>query len=171
MCRLQFSSEPQSSPQGDQHDFQDEGYEENALEALLALAADNGMLEYPSEAVAPSSGCADLKAELKDGLHYDGRATGQTKDPSRYHCPFPGCKRSFQELWRLKVHYRFVPSLVGRMFQCARLVLILCSSVEPRSIEWAVCKIVKFCRLWRLCCALPMLVGEQGRVDEQRAWW
>lgn len=106
MCRLQFSSEPQSSPQGDQHDFQDEGYEENALEALLALAADNGMsgaFEYPSEAAAPSNGCAE------DVLQYDGRASGhqgQQKDPSRYHCPFPGCKRSFQELWRLKVHYR-----------------------------------------------------------------
>jgi hypothetical protein len=24
----------------------------------------------------------------------------------RYFCPFPGCKRSFAELWRLKVHYR-----------------------------------------------------------------
>ena len=24
-------------------------------------------------------------------------------DPYRFYCPYPGCKRSFAELWRLKV--------------------------------------------------------------------
>ncbi|WIA28292.1 hypothetical protein OEZ86_010845 [Tetradesmus obliquus] len=31
----------------------------------------------------------------------------------RYFCPFPGCKRSFAELWRLKVHYRAPPDIRG----------------------------------------------------------
>lgn len=32
---------------------------------------------------------------------------------SRWYCPFPGCKRSFAELWRLKVHYRAPPDVRG----------------------------------------------------------
>jgi hypothetical protein len=34
----------------------------------------------------------------------DEPAGGSTSE--RYFCPYPGCKRSFAELWRLKVHYR-----------------------------------------------------------------
>ena len=34
-------------------------------------------------------------------------------DPNRFYCPFPGCKRSFAELWRLKVHYRAPPDVRG----------------------------------------------------------
>jgi hypothetical protein len=32
---------------------------------------------------------------------------------SRWYCPYPGCKRSFAELWRLKVHYRAPPDVRG----------------------------------------------------------
>ena len=28
----------------------------------------------------------------------------QEKNPDRFYCPYPGCTRSFAELWRLKVH-------------------------------------------------------------------
>lgn len=35
------------------------------------------------------------------------------KDPDRFYCPFPGCNRSFAELWRLKVHYRAPPDIRG----------------------------------------------------------
>lgn len=31
----------------------------------------------------------------------------------RYFCPFPGCQRSFAELWRLKVHFRASPDVRG----------------------------------------------------------
>ncbi|KAF5841093.1 hypothetical protein DUNSADRAFT_14492 [Dunaliella salina] len=31
----------------------------------------------------------------------------------RFYCPFPGCTRSFAELWRLKVHYRAPPDIRG----------------------------------------------------------
>ena len=31
----------------------------------------------------------------------------------RFYCPFPGCNRSFAELWRLKVHYRAPPDIRG----------------------------------------------------------
>ncbi|KAK9802020.1 hypothetical protein WJX73_002239 [Symbiochloris irregularis] len=34
-------------------------------------------------------------------------------DSERFHCPFPDCKRSFAELWRLKVHYRAPPDIRG----------------------------------------------------------
>jgi hypothetical protein len=36
-----------------------------------------------------------------------------SRDPSRFFCPYPGCKRSFAELWRLKVHYRAPPDIRG----------------------------------------------------------
>lgn len=31
----------------------------------------------------------------------------------RFYCPWPGCKRSFAELWRLKVHHRSSASSRG----------------------------------------------------------
>lgn len=34
-------------------------------------------------------------------------------DPDRFYCPFPGCNRSFAELWRLKVHFRAPPDVRG----------------------------------------------------------
>ncbi|CAG9466466.1 unnamed protein product [Pedinophyceae sp. YPF-701] len=37
----------------------------------------------------------------------------QRDDASRFHCPFPGCTRSFAELWRLKVHFRAPPDVRG----------------------------------------------------------
>lgn len=37
----------------------------------------------------------------------------QEKDPERFYCPYPGCNRSFAELWRLKVHYRAPPDIRG----------------------------------------------------------
>ncbi|GFH15568.1 protein TIC 21, chloroplastic [Haematococcus lacustris] len=35
------------------------------------------------------------------------------QDSDRFFCPFPGCNRSFAELWRLKVHYRAPPDIRG----------------------------------------------------------
>ena len=37
----------------------------------------------------------------------------QLEDTERFICPYPGCKRSFAELWRLKVHYRAQPNVRG----------------------------------------------------------
>lgn len=34
-------------------------------------------------------------------------------EADRFYCPYPGCKRSFAELWRLKVHYRARPEVRG----------------------------------------------------------
>jgi hypothetical protein len=34
-------------------------------------------------------------------------------DQDRFYCPYPGCKRSFSELWRLKVHFRAAPDIRG----------------------------------------------------------
>ncbi|GLC46524.1 hypothetical protein PLESTM_001885400 [Pleodorina starrii] len=49
----------------------------------------------PSPASQPANG--------KDGA----------KDPERFYCPYPGCNRSFAELWRLKVHFRAPPDIRG----------------------------------------------------------
>jgi hypothetical protein len=35
------------------------------------------------------------------------------QESDRFYCPYPGCKRSFAELWRLKVHYRAPPDIRG----------------------------------------------------------
>jgi hypothetical protein len=35
------------------------------------------------------------------------------RDGERFQCPYPGCKRSFAELWRLKVHFRAPPDVRG----------------------------------------------------------
>ncbi|DBA71095.1 TPA: hypothetical protein ACH3X2_011515 [Trebouxia sp. C0005] len=35
------------------------------------------------------------------------------KNEDRFYCPYPGCTRSFAELWRLKVHYRAPPDVRG----------------------------------------------------------
>lgn len=86
MCRLQFS-EPRRGEEASQEPL-DEG-DEGALEALLALSGDNFMEFEVAEMPAASS--------------FSSVTANQC---SRYHCPFPGCKRSFAELWRLKVHYR-----------------------------------------------------------------
>lgn len=61
---------------------------EKFAEALLALS------EKPAISPAAAQG---------DGEPDDGR----------FYCPFPGCKRSFAELWRLKVHYRCEWCLCG----------------------------------------------------------
>lgn len=99
MCRLQFS-EPSAQPFSEAHDAE---FEDDALEALLALRTDHGMdFELSEEAALPNVDAAAAEAFQQSGL------TNAGKDSSRYHCPFPGCKRSFQELWRLKVHYRCV---------------------------------------------------------------
>eukprot|EP00803_Ostreobium_quekettii_P004681 evm.model.scf_1722.1 EVM.evm.TU.scf_1722.1 scf_1722:29228-31818(+) len=41
------------------------------------------------------------------------KGTTKPYDPNRFYCPFPGCNRSFAELWRLKVHYRAPPDVRG----------------------------------------------------------
>lgn len=38
---------------------------------------------------------------------------GGKQESDRFYCPYPGCKRSFAELWRLKVHYRAPPDIRG----------------------------------------------------------
>lgn len=107
MCRLQFSL-PEAEPAGlqqadglpDQSTFAAEDV--SALEALLALGSDSMDFELPGRALpapaAEETGAAEPGAQAS--------LTNAGKDDGRYHCPMPGCKRSFQELWRLKVHYR-----------------------------------------------------------------
>lgn len=100
MCKLQFSSAP-AHPAERQDGGLDAYAEEGALAALLALAQTETDVNF------------DLADNLTSSLHgvqqgsamADGSA-GSKQDSSRYHCPFPNCKRSFCELWRLKVHYR-----------------------------------------------------------------
>lgn len=45
------------------------------------------------------------------GLTESHALIGPSSD--RFHCPFPGCSRSFAELWRLKVHHRAPESVRG----------------------------------------------------------
>lgn len=40
-------------------------------------------------------------------------AAAQQRAEDRFYCPYPGCNRSFAELWRLKVHYRAPPDIRG----------------------------------------------------------
>lgn len=43
-----------------------------------------------------------------------GEARGKHEAKTeRFFCPYPGCKRSFIDLWRLKVHYRADPDVRG----------------------------------------------------------
>lgn len=42
-----------------------------------------------------------------------GALDTRVRDPNRFYCPYPGCNRSFAELWRLKVHYRAPPDVRG----------------------------------------------------------
>lgn len=42
-----------------------------------------------------------------------GPLDARARDPNRFYCPYPGCNRSFAELWRLKVHYRAPPDVRG----------------------------------------------------------
>lgn len=39
--------------------------------------------------------------------------SAKEQELDRFYCPFPGCKRSFAELWRLKVHFRAPPNVRG----------------------------------------------------------
>lgn len=58
-----------------------------------------------------------------DDAPHDGGTTGSNRcrprrcekagDPDRFYCPFPGCNRSFIDLWRLKVHYRAASDVRG----------------------------------------------------------
>lgn len=45
-----------------------------------------------------TAAAATSSASARDSPDYE--------EDYRFHCPFPGCNRSFVELWRLKVHYR-----------------------------------------------------------------
>ena len=106
MCRLQFSL-PEAEPAGQQADGADQSTfaaeDVSALEALLALGSDSMDFELPGRALpapaAEESGAAEPGAA-------QASLANAGKDDGRYHCPMPGCKRSFQELWRLMVHYR-----------------------------------------------------------------
>lgn len=110
MCRLQFSAfEPASENVGvpDDCGLDDDS---DALEALLALRAGEG-----ADQVLQRNGRAgdnDDELENSSAAAVPIQLQLNTQPGStRYHCPFPGCKRSFAELWRLKVHYRWVPSV------------------------------------------------------------
>ncbi|WIA41546.1 hypothetical protein OEZ86_008914 [Tetradesmus obliquus] len=67
--------------------------DEDFAEALLALS---GVPEEPVEDVETTHQ-VDPSQQVDD----------------RFYCPFPGCRRSFAELWRLKVHYRAPPNVRG----------------------------------------------------------
>ncbi|KAF6258540.1 hypothetical protein COO60DRAFT_1108066 [Scenedesmus sp. NREL 46B-D3] len=67
--------------------------DEDFAEALLALS---GVPEEPVDDVETT---------------YQVDPSQQVDD--RFYCPFPGCRRSFAELWRLKVHYRAPPNVRG----------------------------------------------------------
>ena len=47
-----------------------------------------------------------------EDIPFDSRIK-RGKDEDRFYCPYPGCTRSFAELWRLKVHYRAPPDVRG----------------------------------------------------------
>ena len=46
-------------------------------------------------------------------LHLRMPSKRTVREGERFKCPYPGCKRSFAELWRLKVHYRAPPDVRG----------------------------------------------------------
>ena len=46
-------------------------------------------------------------------VEMEGEGSKENDRSDRYYCPFPGCTRSFAELWRLKVHYRAPPDVRG----------------------------------------------------------
>ncbi|PNH08514.1 hypothetical protein TSOC_004914 [Tetrabaena socialis] len=62
-------------------------------------------LEEPGE--------SGLQLDLAPGSPSSRAADAKNRDPDRFYCPFPGCNRSFAELWRLKVHYRAPPDIRG----------------------------------------------------------
>lgn len=114
MCRLDFGSVA-SAPDQHQQTSDEAVGGDDAVEALLALACDTGM-DYGQEelVVAAQHAHAAYSADQPSTASTSaaggaGKASAAANDASsRYHCPFPGCKRSFAELWRLKVHYRCV---------------------------------------------------------------
>lgn len=53
------------------------------------------------------------EAEASEREVVEATPTAPRKDPDRFYCPYPGCNRSFAELWRLKVHYRAAPDVRG----------------------------------------------------------
>lgn len=52
------------------------------------------------------------RMQRSDAVSQDSRIK-RGKDEDRFYCPYPGCTRSFAELWRLKVHYRAPPDVRG----------------------------------------------------------
>jgi hypothetical protein len=102
MCKLQFNSAPAQAER--QVDAGDAYADENgALAALLALAQQTEM-DFDLTDSLPSSFSA------QQGSSKPPNSKQPQADDNRYFCPFPNCKRSFCELWRLKVHYRRVTS-------------------------------------------------------------
>jgi hypothetical protein len=49
---------------------------------------------------------ADIPSEVTNTMAVTSSGSLDPEEDTRFHCPHPGCKRSFVELWRLKVHYR-----------------------------------------------------------------
>ena len=59
-------------------------------------------------------GCTTRGATTRHGhVAHVGVKAMEERDPARFYCPFPGCNRSFAELWRLKVHFRASPDVRG----------------------------------------------------------
>ncbi|KAG2493953.1 hypothetical protein HYH03_007883 [Edaphochlamys debaryana] len=102
---------------------------EAATAAATAAAASPSLppplpasLLTPLPAAAPPATTAAAAAPMDDhaeeaavvgGCMDEGFGDPDGVDPDRVHCPFPGCTRSFKELWRLKVHYRARPDVRG----------------------------------------------------------
>jgi len=58
-------------------------------------------------------GCTTRATNHRVVPHVAAVKEDMAQDPCRFYCPYPGCTRSFAELWRLKVHYRAAPDVRG----------------------------------------------------------
>eukprot|EP00193_Tetraselmis_chui_P021911 CAMPEP_0177795218 /NCGR_PEP_ID=MMETSP0491_2-20121128/26108_1 /TAXON_ID=63592 /ORGANISM="Tetraselmis chuii, Strain PLY429" /LENGTH=394 /DNA_ID=CAMNT_0019318019 /DNA_START=482 /DNA_END=1666 /DNA_ORIENTATION=- len=77
-----------------------------------------GSRNHRSSRESPTARNAEI--QLTDDHHADGRKRARHEAgaspscaPDRFYCPHPNCKRSFQDLWRLRVHHRADPDARG----------------------------------------------------------
>jgi hypothetical protein len=108
MCRLQFSSvaaEPgAAAPGADGSGAYDDDDSASCLEALLALRSGHQAQEEPELQYGPEADGEEGPVLLQQ--QEESSVAAAAAASQRYCCPYPGCKRSFAELWRLKVHFR-----------------------------------------------------------------